>query len=118
MKSADVVTIGQDAILVKHADVVHEEQDLAETEEFWLRRDELQGRPVDTPGGTKVGKVGDVIINHEGEIRGFSLSTDSVAGPIAENNAIARHTIQDMGQEDGSMTIDLEQAEQQELSLA
>ena len=59
-----------------------------------------------------------MIINHEGEIRGFSLSTVYVAGPIAENNAIARHTIQDVGQEDGSMTVDLEQAEQQELSLA
>ena len=41
--SEDMTTIGQDAILVKHADVIHEEGNLVEAEENWLRRDELQG---------------------------------------------------------------------------
>lgn len=117
IKSEDVVTIGEDAVLVKHADVIHEEEDVPESQDQWLRRDDLHGRPVDTPGGTKVGKVGDVLLDNQGKIHGFSLRSVYVTGPIAENNAVALHTVQDMGDEDGSMTIDIKQAEQQELSL-
>jgi sporulation protein YlmC with PRC-barrel domain len=90
---------------------------LSETVESWLRRDELQGRAVDTPGGTKVGKVGDVVINRDGDVLGFSLSQVYVAGPINKNRSVAVHTVQDIGHEDGSMTVDLERAEQQELSV-
>jgi uncharacterized protein YrrD len=118
VKRENVVTIGQDAVLVKHDDVVREEKDIPETEETWLRRDELQGRPVDTPGGTKVGKVGDVIINRDGEVLGFSLRYVYVAGPIADNHSVAINAVQDVGYEDGNMTVDLERAEQQELSVA
>jgi uncharacterized protein YrrD len=117
VKSEDITTIGQDAILVKHADVIHEEGNLAETEETWLRRDELQGRPVDTAGGTKVGRIGDVIIDGEGNVLGFSLSYVYVTGPIAENRSVAIHTVLDVGHEDGAMTIDLQRAEEQELSV-
>jgi hypothetical protein len=35
--------MGNDAVLVKHEDVIQEEKDIPETEENWLRRDELQG---------------------------------------------------------------------------
>lgn len=115
--SKEVVTIGKDAVLVKHDDVIQEEDNIAETEDAWLRRDELQGRPVDTPGGTKVGNVGDVIINNDGQVLGFSLSRVYVTGPIADNHSVAIHTVHDVGDEDGSMTIDLKQAEQQELSV-
>jgi uncharacterized protein YrrD len=118
IKSEDVVTFGEDAVLVKQADVIQEETDLSESEGTWLRRDELQGRPVDTPGGTKVGKVGDVIIDKGGQVLGFSLSQVYVDGPIADNHSVAIHTVQDVGHEDGIMTIDLKQAERQELSLA
>jgi uncharacterized protein YrrD len=117
VKGEDITTIGQDAFLVKHADVIHEEGNLAQAEEIWLRRDELQGRPIDTSGGTKVGKIGDVIINGEGQVLGFSLSNVYVTGPIADNRSIAIHTVLDVGHEDGAMTIDLKQAEKQELSV-
>lgn len=118
VKSGDVVTIGPDAVLVKNEDVVCEEKFLTEMDEPWLRRDELQGRPVDTPGGTKVGKVGDVVINRDGDVLGFSLNQVYVAGPITENRSVAVHTLRDAGNEDGRMTIDLERAERQKLSIA
>jgi uncharacterized protein YrrD len=117
VRSEDVVTMGKDAVLVKHDEVIQEEKDISKTEETWLRRDELQGRTIDSPGGTKVGKVGDVIINKEGKVLGFSLSQVDISGPIAENHSVAIHTVQDVGHEDGVMTIDLKQAEQQTLSL-
>jgi len=118
VKRGDVVTLGEDAVLVKHDQVIQEEKDIPDLEETWLRRDELQGRTVDSPGGTKVGKVGDVIINEEGTVLGFTLSQVYISGPIADNRAVAIHTVQDVGHGDGVMTIDLEQAEQQELSVA
>lgn len=117
VKSEDVVTMGEDAVLVKHDEVIQEEKDNSEIEETWLRRDELQGRTVDSPGGTKIGKVDDVIINKEGQVLGFSLSHVYISGPIADNRSVAIHTVQDVGHEDGVMTIDLEQAEQQKLSV-
>lgn len=117
VKSEDVVTIGPDAILVKHEDVIHEESSLTEPDDSWLRRDELQGRPVDTSGGTKVGRVGDVVINKDGDVLGFSLSHVYVAGPISQNRSVAVHTVRDIGHEDGSMTVDLKRAEQQNLSV-
>jgi uncharacterized protein YrrD len=115
VKSGDVVTLGNDAVLVKHEDVIQEEKDIPETEENWLRRDELQGWTVDSPGGTKVSKVGDVIMNKEGAVVGFSLSHVYISGPIADNHSVAIHTVQDMGHGDGVMTIDLKQAERQNL---
>ncbi len=114
----DVITFGEDAILVKDDEVIEEMSTFPESENSWLRRDELQGRPVDTPGGTKVGKIGDVILNREGNVEGFSLSHVYVAGPVADNHAIAMHTVRNVGQEDGKITIDLKQAEIQELSVA
>jgi uncharacterized protein YrrD len=118
VRSEDITTIGQDAILVKNADVIHEEGNLAEAERTWLRRDELQGRPVDTSGGTKVGKIGDVLIDGEGNVLGFTLGNVYVTGPITENRSVSIHTVLDVGQEDGAMTIDLRRAEAQELSMA
>jgi hypothetical protein len=50
-------------------------------------------------------------------VLGFSLSQVYISGPIADNHSVAIHTVQDVGHEDGVMTIDLEQAEQQELSV-
>ena len=117
IKSDSIVTIGEDAVLVKHDEVIQQEKAFSDLEETWLRRDELQGRTVDSPGGTKIGKVDDVIMNKEGQVLGFSLSHVYISGPIADNNSVAIHTVQDVGHEDGIMTIDLEQAEQQQLSV-
>ena len=116
VKSDDVNVIGPDATLVKDDQVIHELDDVTEAEN-WLRRDHLQGRAVDTPGGTKVGKIGDVILDKHGDILGFSLSHAFVSGPIADKRAIACHAVQSIGSEDRAMMIDLKQAEQQQLSV-
>ena len=118
VKREDMVTIGEDALLVKDDDVVQNSSEFPEeVDDLWLRRDDLQGRAVDTVGGTKVGKVGDVVINKNGNVLGFSLSNVYMAGPIANNRAVAIHTVDDVGNEDGHLTINLESAEQQELAI-
>jgi uncharacterized protein YrrD len=116
ISAADVVTWGVDAVLVAHADVIHSEDKVAGAEN-WVRRDDLQGRPVDTPGGTKVGNIGDVVLEKDGGVQGFSLGRVHVKGPVAERRSIALHAMLAPGSEDEPMTIDLEKAEQQLLTV-
>jgi uncharacterized protein YrrD len=116
VNAADIVTLGVDAVLAEHSDVIHREDEVAEAKN-WVRRDDLQGRPVDTSGGTKVGQIGDIVVKMEGEVRGFSLSRVYVKGPVAERGSVALHTMLDAGSEDAPMTIDLEKAEQQQLTV-
>lgn len=105
-----VVVFGIDAVLVKNADVIKDESELTESA-HWVRLSKLKGREIDTPGGTKVGNVGDVIIGEEGNITGFSLSKVAVEGPIADKGMIERFTLIDSGDVDGAITIDLTKAE-------
>lgn len=106
-----VVVFGIDAILVKTPDVIIEEQDAPEFE-TWLRLNKLRGRDVDTPGGTKVGVIGDVILGEEGHVTGFALSKVFVEGPIAQQGTIPREALIDTGNDDDAMTIDLPKVEE------
>ncbi len=110
-----VVVFGIDAILVKSSEVETDNKELDGADK-WLRLDKLRGRGVDTPGGTKVGVIGDIIIGEEGEISGFALSKVFVEGPIADKGTLPRSAIIDTGQVDGLMTIDLVKVEQYHLS--
>jgi uncharacterized protein YrrD len=105
-----IVVFGIDSVLVKDSDVIMDSGERPEVE-IWRRREELQGRGIDTPGGTKVGTVGDVLIDEEARIVGFSLSRVHVAGPVAENKLVLTEAILDNGGVDGVMTIDLAKAE-------
>lgn len=110
-----VVVFGIDAIMVKSPDVVMEE---AENEEAatWVRLSKLRGREVDTPNGTKVANIGDIVIGEEGDIVGFTLAKVHVDGPVADKGVIARTTLIDTGHADGIMTIDLTKAETTDLT--
>lgn len=111
-----VTLLGADVILVADSDVVLEEEQLEEAGE-WLRRQNVQGRGVDTTGGTKVGVIGDIVFNDQGVVVGFKLARVFVEGPMAKKQAVAREVVVDVGNVDGSMTIDLAQAEQHPFSL-
>ena len=111
IKRESVIVFGIDAILVKHAEVISDDRALKEAQE-WVRLEDLRGRPVDTPGGTKVGEVGDVALDAEARIIGITLNKVHVAGPIAEERYISRMALLDTGNEDGAITVDLAKAEQ------
>lgn len=106
-----VVVFGVDAVLVANGDVVQDSREL-DAADKWLRLDDLQGRHVDTPGGTKVGDVGDVLLDQEARIIGVKLNKVHVEGPIATDRTIPRSAVLDTGAEDGVLTIDLAKAEQ------
>jgi len=105
-----VVVYGLDAILVKNSESVTTDKDYDDAEQ-WLRLEKLRGRSVDTPGGTKVGNIGDVILDEEGRVTGFALGKIFVSGPIAEERTIPREVLVDTGNDDDAMTIDLAQVE-------
>lgn len=107
----NVVVFGVDVILIKNVEVITDSKEI--DTKNWVRLDDVQGRDIDTPGGTKLGRIGDVIFNTEGEITGFKLSKVLVDGPIAEAGAISRDVLIDNGNVDGVMTIDLNKAEEQ-----
>lgn len=107
----NISVLGMDAVLVKGPDVMVDESEEEEAQ-FWLRRETLQGRDVDTPGGTKVATVGDVLLDEEANILGFSLAKVFVEGPVAKKKTVMREALVDTGRDDGVMTIDLAKAEQ------
>ena len=107
-----IAVFGVDVILAKTADAVTDDKKMADIEN-WLRLEKLQGRQVDTPGGTRVGTLGDVMLDEDARIVGFSLSRVHVEGPVAENPIIMRDAVLDIGGEDDAMTIDLSKVEQQ-----
>lgn len=105
-----VLVFGVDAILVENSDVVTDDRELEEVDK-WVSVSKLRGRDVDTPGGTKVGTVGDIIFNDEAHIIGIALGRVFVEGSIAEKGYIPRTALIDTGHEDGAMTVDLPKAE-------
>lgn len=109
-----IAVIGFDVILVKETDVIVDSQDLPEFEE-WVRLSKLRGRQVDTPGGTKVGTIGDVILGKEGHISSFSLAKVFIEGPVAQQGTIPREALVDTGDVDGVMTVDLPKVESLQL---
>jgi sporulation protein YlmC with PRC-barrel domain len=107
------MVFGIDAMLSKSSDVVTDDEQ-AEEAEHWLRREDLQKREIDTPGGTKVGTIGDILLDGEARIIGFSLGKVFVEGPVADSRRILKGAIVDTGRDDGTMTVDLSKAEQPE----
>lgn len=110
-----ITLFGQDAILVTQADVVTDSLQNEEIKE-WVRRDQLQGRSITTAGGTKVGTVGDVLIDDEGMVVAFMLAMIYIDSPVTQARMVRRDAVLDIGSINSPMTIDLAKAEQQSLS--
>jgi len=110
----DIAVFGVDAVLAQRSDVVTDNKQLPESNS-WMRLDDLAGRQVDTPAGTRIGTIGDVLLDDDGRIAGFALSRVQVAGPLAEHPVIPHEAVIDTGHDDQVMTIDLALAERHSL---
>lgn len=108
----DIMLLGQDTVLVKHADVVVEEGQIDAVEQ-WVQRGNLAGRELATAGGTKIATIGDVVIDESGQVLGFTLDRTYVDSPVAESGAVSRAVIIDVAAADNVITIDLKKAEQE-----
>lgn len=107
----NVKVMGIDAILVNRSDVVTDSNEYSDAES-WIKVGDLKGRQVDTPGGTRVALVGDVLVGDSAEVEGFAFSRVYVEGPIAEKRLIMRWAVLDTGNEDGAIAIDISKAKQ------
>jgi sporulation protein YlmC with PRC-barrel domain len=107
-----ITILGVDALLSVGPDVVTNSNEFPKVK-GWLRREDILGRAIETPGGTKVGTVGDLQLDEEGNIVGFSLSRVNVEGPIKENKTILVAALVEAGGKDGTMKVDLAKAEGQ-----
>ena len=116
IRARDVALFGIDAVLAKSTATVFRGEEIPAAGQ-WVRLHDLQGRDVDTPGGTKIGRIRDVVLDAEARVTGVSLSQIAVEGPIAESKVVARGAVVDVGQVDGAMTIDLATAEREGLTV-
>lgn len=116
VERSDIALFGIDALLAESTFAVYE-GDEAHEPPGWLRLDQLRGRQVRTPGGTKIGKVEDVVLDEAARVTGFTLANLSVRGPVAEADAVGRRVLVDPEDEEGVMTIDLAEAEQALLAV-
>lgn len=108
---AAITVLGVDAILVRDGSAMSDDQQLPDAKN-WVRREKLTGREINTPGGTKLGIIGDVSLGDDGTIEGFILSKVHVSGPLAELKLINRQAVLDIGHDGGPMTADLSTLEQ------
>lgn len=111
VEGSAIALFGIDAVLAESPFTVYDKGEGPEPP-GWIRLDRLQGREVRTPGGTKIGKLGDVVLDEDANVTGFSLVNLSVRGPVAESDAVGRSALVDVENEDGAMTLDLARAEQ------
>ena len=107
---ANVQVFGVDVWLVSGSDKVTGAESLGGAESLMLVGD-LRGREVQTGGGTKVGTIGDVVIDAQGFVKGFVFDRVLVQGPLAEAKMIARAAISILGSKTTPMITELEQAE-------
>jgi uncharacterized protein YrrD len=106
----NVAVFGIDAVMTTQSDVIEDSAQLPEVD-VWLRREDLQGREVETSGGTKVGTVGDLLFDEQAQVAGVVLSRVHVSGPIAEKKVVLRSAIIEPGGREGAMIVDLSMTE-------
>jgi sporulation protein YlmC with PRC-barrel domain len=101
---------GIDAWLVSGSGSAVDVTEIAGSGEFVLASD-LRGREIVSEGGSKIATVGDVIVDTDGHVQGFTLSNVYVPGPVAERRTIPREAFTDMGSKSSPMITLLAKAE-------
>lgn len=107
----NIQVIGEDSVLATA------EPETGPVPEDWTRRDALNGRDINTGGGTRIGTVGDVILDTHARVAGFTLDRLFVSGPLAERGAFGRTAVVETGSSADSMIVDLARAEQQNVAV-
>jgi sporulation protein YlmC with PRC-barrel domain len=110
-----VQLFGIDAWFISGSDTVIARDDVEGADAYVLAGD-LRGREIQTEGGTRIGSVGDVIVDEKSRVLGFTLDRLQVQGPLAESRKIARGAITSLGDKHAPMVASLDQAEKLPLS--
>ena len=79
---------GKDAILVRGLDVIVKEEELGDHDDWLSVTDDVQGYEVVSEDGTRIGTLGDLVLNHQGEIMGYQMAEVAAEGRVAVSDWI------------------------------
>jgi len=85
-------------------------REIDDGERYTLAAD-LRGRELQTSGGTRIGTIGDVVLDEGFRVTAFALSKVHVEGPVAEAKAVPRESVAELGDGKSPAVMDLEIAE-------
>lgn len=105
-----VKLFGIDTWLVEASDIVIAKDEVSGSDTYLLG-DSLRGREIQTDGGTKIGTIGDILVDEKCNVLGFSFDKLQVEGPLSQSRVIARAAITNLGSSSAPMIAALDQAE-------
>jgi sporulation protein YlmC with PRC-barrel domain len=105
-----IQVFGADVWLIPASTKLVHLEDLPKADTFVLMGD-LQGREVQTDGGTRLGTIGDVVLDREAQVVGFTLSRVYVQGPLQEKKSLARAAVVSLGDKKVPAVASLARAE-------
>jgi sporulation protein YlmC with PRC-barrel domain len=109
-----IAVCGIDAWLVSGSDKLVNLEDVAGSQAFILGND-LHGREIHTQGGSKIGTLGDLVLDGAARVVGFTLDKTYVQGALAEKKGIVRSSLLNLGSKSTPAIVDLAKAEVSEL---
>jgi len=107
---AAIQLFGLDAWLVNGSDTVNQMDDKSGLKEL-VFMDDLRGREIETDGGSKIGTIGDVVLDEQARVLGFTLGKNYIKGALAEKKGILRAAFVDLGDKERPAILDLPKAE-------
>jgi uncharacterized protein YrrD len=90
---------GEDVVLVEVPDVIKHESQIPERNRWLYLNDSIRGRYVVSVDGTRVGQIGDVLIDTHGTLRGYELSKVFIEGPVADSKRITADATHSLGKD-------------------
>jgi len=110
LERSGVQVFGVDVWLIPASTKLVHLEDLPGADGFVLMGD-LQGREVQTDGGTRLGVIGDVLLDREAQVVGFTLSRVYVQGPLQDKKSLARSAVVSLGDKKLPVVASLARAE-------
>lgn len=87
--SADQIEVwGQDALLAKKTEVIVEEEVLDGRDGWLSAANDIRGYEVVAEDGTRIGTLGDIVLDNQGRITGYQMAEVATEGRVAAANWI------------------------------
>jgi uncharacterized protein YrrD len=110
LERSGIQVFGIDVWLIPASSKMVHLEDLPKADTFVLMGD-LHGREVQTDNGTKIGIIGDVLLDREAQVVGFTLSRVLVQGPLQEKKSLVRSAVTSLGDKKSPVVASLARAE-------
>ena len=95
--AASVEVWGLDACLVKQPDVVLKGEELDRNSQWLSVSDDIRGYEVVAEDGTRIGTLGDVVLDGEGQVMGYEMADVAIEGRVAVAKWIDVKATQSLG---------------------